>query len=332
MTPAFQLFADGVDVTSRINDRLLKLTLKDAAGHESDTLAFDVDDRDGLVAIPREGAKLGCWLGYVETGLTYMGLFTVDDVSSKCGDGGQTLSVSARAVDTLSTLKERRNKHWDNQPLGTILKDEAAAHGLAAVVSPELASFTYDYLAKTAENLLHFGTRLAKRHDATFKVAGGKLIFVKRAAGQSASGLTLPTIAITRPGNLLEWDVKPKLGRPRYGAASASWYDRTTAKLMNEDAEDGSGPKYRLRGLSQNKAEAKASAKSNKDDLSRKEASGHFKITGDPSVVAESLAIVTGTRDGVDGTWLAETVSHELDDSGFTTTIEVKTPKKQGKK
>lgn len=76
MTPAFQLFTDGVDVTSRINDRLLKLTLKDAAGHESDTLAFDVNDCDGLVAIPREGAKLGFWLGYVETGL-----FTVDDVS-----------------------------------------------------------------------------------------------------------------------------------------------------------------------------------------------------------------------------------------------------------
>jgi phage protein D len=90
MTPAFQLFADGVDVTSRINDRLLSLTIKDAAGHESDTLALEVDDRDGLVAIPREGAKLGCWLGYAETGLSFMGLFTVDDVSSKGGGQGQT--------------------------------------------------------------------------------------------------------------------------------------------------------------------------------------------------------------------------------------------------
>ena len=87
--PAFQLFADGIDVTSRINDRLLSLNVKDAAGHESDTLSFEVDDRDGLVALPREKAKLGCWLGYAESGLVYMGLFAVDDVSSKGGSQGQ---------------------------------------------------------------------------------------------------------------------------------------------------------------------------------------------------------------------------------------------------
>ncbi len=328
MTPVFQIFADGVDVTSRINDRLLSLTLKDAAGHESDTLSFEVDDRDGLVALPREKAKLGCWLGYAETGLVYMGLFTVDDVSSKGGSQGQTLSVSARAVDTTSALKERRNKHWDNKKLGDILKEEAAAHGLEAIVSPELAGFIYPYLAKTGEPLLHFGTRLARRHDATFKVGGGKLIFVKRAAGQSAGGLTLPTISITQPGNLLDWDVKPKLGRPRYGSAAACWYDREKAKLMVEDAEDGDGPAHRLRGLSQNQDEAKAEAQSSKAALGRKEASGRFTIIGDPSVTAESLAIVSGVRDGVDGTWLAETISHELNSQGYTTTIEVKAPKR----
>jgi uncharacterized protein len=67
------------------------------------------------------------------------------------------------------------------------------------IAKEELAAFTYEYLAKTTENLLHFVTRLAKRHDATFKIAGGKLVFVKRGARQSAGGLTLPTVT-TSPG------------------------------------------------------------------------------------------------------------------------------------
>jgi phage protein D len=327
VTPVFQLFADGIDVTAGINDRLLSLMVKDAAGQESDTLTLELDDRDGVIAIPRVGAKLTCWLGYSETSLMPMGLFTVDDVSSKGGNQGQTLAVSARAADMLANLKERRDKHWDGKTLSTILGEEAAEHGLAAVISPELAGFRYDYLAKTGEPLLHFGTRLARRHDATFKIAGGKLLFVKRGAGRSASGLALPPIAITRPGNLLEWDVKPKLGRPSYGIAAASWYDRERAQLIQEKASGSDGPAYRSRGLSQNKGEAASEAQSRKDELGRQQAGGSFIITGDAAAVAESLVSVAGVREGVDGTWLADSVTHELSARGFTTTIEVKSSK-----
>lgn len=58
MQPSFRIVADGTDVTQRLNDRLLKLTLLDKPGMESDSLILRLDDRDGQVALPRRGAVL----------------------------------------------------------------------------------------------------------------------------------------------------------------------------------------------------------------------------------------------------------------------------------
>ena len=49
MQPSFRIVADGTDVTQRLNDRLLKLTLLDKPGMESDSLTLRIDDRDGQI-------------------------------------------------------------------------------------------------------------------------------------------------------------------------------------------------------------------------------------------------------------------------------------------
>jgi phage protein D len=330
LTPTYLIFADGINVTAGFNGRLLDIKIKDEAGLESDTLSITVDDRNGELALPRDGAVMGVSLGYEETGVYFMGAFTVDDVTSKGGDSGQTIAITARAVDTRKALKEKRDKHYDDKTLGDILQEEAGEHGLQAVVSDELASFKYDYLPKRGQSLLHFGTQLALRHDATFKIAGGKLIFAKRGAGLSVSGLGLPVVPVTRPGNLIDWSIKPKIGRPRYGKGKACWYDREKAKRVIEDVASGNGPDFVIGSLHQNKSEAKAAAGSKKSDLDRKKAGGSFTIVGNPFVVAETMVIAAGCREGVDGEWLAKSVEHSYTDSGYVTKITVETP--EGKK
>ena len=328
MTPQYSIFADGIDVTASFNGRLLDLKIKDEAGLESDTLSITVDDRNGELALPRDGAVMGVSLGYKETGVSFMGSFTVDDVTSKGGESGQTIAITARAVDTRKALKEKRDKHYDNKTLGQVLQEEAAEHGLQAVVSPELADFKYDYLPKRGQSLLHFGAGLARRHDATFKVANGQLVFAKRGSGLSVSGLGLPVVPVTRPGNLLDWSIKPKIGRPCYGKGRASWYDRHKAARVFEEAAGTQGPAYVLGSLYQNKSEAKAAAGANKSDLDRKKAGGSFTIVGNPFVVAETIVVALGCRAGVDGEWLVRSVEHSYSDAGYITKIEVETPNK----
>ena len=50
MTPTFRIVADGADITSLINDRLLLLRTTDKPGMESDDFELSVDDRDRAVS------------------------------------------------------------------------------------------------------------------------------------------------------------------------------------------------------------------------------------------------------------------------------------------
>lgn len=328
MTPKYLIFADGIDVTASFNGRLLSINIKDQAGQESDTLSIEVDDRNGELALPREGALLGAFLGYAETGVYFMGAFTVDEVTSKGGSSGMTLSITARAVKTREAQKEKRSKSYDKKNLGDILAEEAGEHGLTPIVSPDLAGIKYEYLAKRGQSLLDFGTELGLKHDATFKIANNFLIFAKRGSGLSASGIGLPVVPVRRPGNLIDWSIKPKIGRAHYGESAASWYDRDKAKRVVEKVTKGDGPISAATRLRQDKTDAKAAASGDKDDKDRKTGGGSLAIVGNPFVVAETMVMLAGTRAGVDGAWLAKSVEHSFTSSGYVTKLEVETPNK----
>jgi phage protein D len=55
MTPRFRIVVDGTDITALLNDRLIQLSVTDKTGMESDEFELRIDDRDGLVTLPRRG-------------------------------------------------------------------------------------------------------------------------------------------------------------------------------------------------------------------------------------------------------------------------------------
>ncbi len=52
MTPTFRIVADGADITSLINNRLLLLRTTDKPGIESDDFELRIDDRDSTQSAP----------------------------------------------------------------------------------------------------------------------------------------------------------------------------------------------------------------------------------------------------------------------------------------
>ena len=52
----------GFNATSKLKDRLLSLTIKDAAGVKSDTVKIVLDDRDNRLIEPPDGAPVGLLL------------------------------------------------------------------------------------------------------------------------------------------------------------------------------------------------------------------------------------------------------------------------------
>lgn len=61
-TPAYTLKIDGVDITGKVNEKLLSLTLTDNRGFEADQLEIELDDSDGSLMPPRRGASASPWL------------------------------------------------------------------------------------------------------------------------------------------------------------------------------------------------------------------------------------------------------------------------------
>ncbi len=147
MTPAWSISADGVDITSRFNDRLLELTVTDNEGLKSDSCEILVDDRDGQLAIPRKGAILAISMGYRETGLTFMGLYTVDEV--EVSGFPRQMRISASAADLREKLKEQRSKGYDKKKIGDIVGEIAKRHNLKPAVSSALKDFEYEHLAQS---------------------------------------------------------------------------------------------------------------------------------------------------------------------------------------
>jgi len=65
------------DITALLNDRLIQLSVTDKTGMESDEFELRIDDRDGLVTLPRKGVGIEIYLGYQETSLVRLGRYVV---------------------------------------------------------------------------------------------------------------------------------------------------------------------------------------------------------------------------------------------------------------
>src|SRR5690554_6541930 len=79
--PTFRVTVDGADITSILQDRLVSLRVTDEAGVQSDVVEIVLSDTGlfGGLAIPRKGAEIEVWLGYMFQAQR-MGLYIADEV------------------------------------------------------------------------------------------------------------------------------------------------------------------------------------------------------------------------------------------------------------
>lgn len=332
-TPDFEIFADGINVTGNFSGRKMELEVVDAVGVESDSAEIVVADPQATLAPPRRGAKLAIAMGYRETGLVPMGLFTVDQVTLL--GYPHTIRINARSADNKKELKERRIKDYTNKSFGQIVKEIAGLHGLQAVVAPAFAEMRFpyfsrldqSYIAQHEESDASFLTRITQEIGGFFTIKDGKMIAAERGEGSSISGK--PMIYTITPGKLIgrsgyEVSVRDK---PVHGQIEASFFDRD--KVQREPVIEGTGEGvvYRFRKPFPDKKTAQRAAKGKKRELERRQGSAKFEIWGDPLCRAEMTVIAAGIRPGVDGDWSCSRAAHKLDARGYVTTVECEAPK-----
>ncbi|WP_460095920.1 phage late control D family protein [Pseudomonas sp. S3_C01] len=326
MQPTFRIVADGKDITTLINDRLLSLRTSDKPGMESDDFELRIDDRDQAVALPSRGAGIEVYLGYTGQALTRLGRYTVDEI--ELSGPPDTLVIRGKASDMRGSGKTVRSGSWENVPLQQIVGDVAARNGWQPVCPVQTKVPRVDQLSESDYNFI---TRLAKQYDCTAKLADGKLLVMSRQGGQTASGKNLSPVVLRR-ADLSRYQFR--LGdRNTQKAVRTKHQDKKSGalkvvELNNEDLPNGLPAVHTDRHIYPNKSAAEQAAKARLAAFNRSTAGVRLEMAGRTDVFAERSIIVQGIKPGLDGEYLAEAVEQLFTSSGWTTTVECNGGKK----
>jgi len=317
MTPEFRIIHDAADMTARIADRLMSLRVSDEAGITSDQFEMELDNRDRAIAIPDTGAILEVEMGYAGQSLYQMGRYTVDEIEAS--GLPRTLRLGGKSADMKASLKSGKKRVWAKTTIAAIVQTIAADHGLAPHVAGRFAQIRVDQLEQVYESDLNLLTRLAEQYGAVMKPAGGRLLFVERGAGLTASGAPLPGVTLY-PEDATDW--RTSIGeRAHYACVGA--HLRDTRKGAPQYCYAGSGePVMYLRHPYSSERDALAAAHARLRQLRRGRTRLSLELSGNAALCAEMPVELIGFDDLSDGEWIVTRAEHRMDEGGFTTSIE----------
>ena len=312
MTPAFQLYVEGGDVTDRVRRHLVEVRVTSTSDAASDSLQLTLSDAPGVLARPAAEREVRISLGYRETGLTPLGTYYHSETDVDLVPRRLVLRATAADFRRRSTLKAPRSRTWQATTLGQVVAAIAAAHGYTARVAPPLAGVAFEHIDQTAESDLHLLRRLARPHDATVKAAGGDLVMMPRGAARSAgSDTALPTWTVSPEGGTVLTGRVSWRGRPKYDSVVASYHDVRAGALIHVTAGSGA-PAFVIREPRADRVQAEADAAARLARLQRRTATLEMSVVGDPALAAEGRIVTSGWGDGTDGTWSISRVVHIL--------------------
>ncbi|WP_029083397.1 phage late control D family protein [Bradyrhizobium sp. th.b2] len=334
-TPIYRVFKGGEDITGRLNDRTLQIRVDLQSGNgNDDQCTILIDDRDWRVARPLTGETLQIWLGYQEVGLAYMGSFEIDDVTFL--GPPRNIKLVGKSTGATDIQKAPTIREFDNKSVSDILGQMAQQTGLGLSISGDLGALKIPFKNQVVSNL-HMIHELERMTGAVAKVVDGKLMFAKRDGGETTSGVALPTLVL-QPEHFGTWQVR-YTSKPGYGEVKASWFDKDemVRKWVGSPVTSGDGGvglakkfggAFNIGQLFNSEAEAKAAAGSQAENLKRAEVQAVFDLAkGDPWIRDQQTLIVTGMRDGINGSYVIDKVTHTyIKSTGIKSQMECKLP------
>ncbi|MGT5121935.1 phage late control D family protein [Escherichia coli] len=326
-----------------VTERLMTLSLTDNRGFEADRVTLTIDDADGQLQLPQRGARLNVMIGWRGEALVNKGVYIVDEVTWE--GPPDKLTITASSADFREEFNVKREVSWHDVTVKQVVSAIAHRYGLKAQISDILMDIEIDHADQTEESDISFLTRMAEMLGAIATVKNGSLLFILPGGGTGQDGKALPSFAITRSsGDSHRFRIAD---RDAYTGVRAHWLDlkfgqkkkvnvkrrREAGKQKQEKSssregdymEGAEGNVYVLRRTYQNEETARRAAAAKWQELQRGAAS--FSITlarGRADLYPEMHGRVTGFKSEVDNQgWIIARVEHSIDESGFTTQLEL---------
>ncbi|MBD2793467.1 phage late control D family protein [Xenorhabdus sp. 42] len=341
-TPVYVLSAGDTHINVRIQNRLMSLNLTDNRGFEADQLDIELDDSDGLLSLPPRGTTLSLHLGWQGEALVHKGTFVVDEI--EYSSAPDKINIRARSADFRATLNTSRELSYHQKTLSDIVHTVAVRNNLKPEIDKTLAGIRLNHIDQTNESDGSFLTRLAKQEGATTTVKNGYLLFMRQGQNKTVSGTPLPVVSIThQSGDGYRFSLAD---RSAYTGVSASWLNTREPKKKEtvtvKRKRRKNNPKQKeekqgeyLVGSEGNvlvlkhtyayKSNAERAAKAEWEKIQRGVASFSLQLAkGRPELLPEMKVRVSGFKPEIDqADWTLVTVTHTLNDSGLTSTLEL---------
>ncbi|WP_125781849.1 phage late control D family protein [Pseudoalteromonas rubra] len=331
--PYFSIKANGNEVTKRLKDRIVEVSVTQRTGLLSDVCKVRFDNLEELpIQLPEPGNVLEIAMGYKDgtpdthAALTPVGKFDVG--AYELTGPARALTLYGNSIMWDADFKSPRFRSWppqgDETPvtLGDLVAQIASEYGLQSGVSEVLSSITLPHLEQS-ESDMQLLTRLALRYDAVMKVAAGKLLFVAKGSGQSLSGQTV-TSATLGNHQIIHWS-KVSNHYHLVGTVQSYYHDAKQAQRMSVQAGSGT-PVIKLPYLYSDAASAQAAASSQLTRLKRAHGAVQLTVPGNPEIVAGALISVDNSVDHLQGDWFITEVTHQLTSTGYTSLITAEQP------
>ncbi|MBT9383339.1 late control protein D [Pseudooceanicola sp. CBS1P-1] len=314
--PSVRVSVDGTPVSGLFFERLMSLTITDREGIRSDSLDLVFSDGAPHLDPPRRGAVVAVSID-TGAGVGFAGSYIVDRVEMTCFPF--TLSVRGHSADYRSDMKTNKTRHWDGASVRQIVEDIAADYGLTTKIADAVSDHVYDWIGQQDETDLAFLERLAERHGALFTIKAGKLLWLRRGAGETADGTGMTAVQIL-PGVILQGSCRVSIeDGDRFATVKAYWQDRSGARRQSVvvEADPEASGEHVLRSPFGTEAEARRAAEAAAREMVRGLVQMSCVIEGNPALMAGQPVVFAGVRSWIDGQeFILETVQHSFGKSG----------------
>ncbi|WGV98814.1 contractile injection system protein, VgrG/Pvc8 family [Vibrio sp. YMD68] len=321
----FRILHQGKDVTPNWQPYLVSLTITDERGRHSDKCVLVLDDSKQNLALIDTGSWLDVYLGY-EHDLRPFGTYQCNkiDLDELAG----TYTVTAQAADFKQSLMAPNDATYGPTTLDALTRIVAERHGYIAKVHPDLINASIPHIDQVSESDMAMLIRVAKEHDALVKPLAGHLIVKPAAIAKTLNNNDTYHLKLDRQSKSDFTCTLSIQERQNYNSVVAHWYDETTQSRQSVHAGNGE-PIYTLSGNFGDEVAALNHAKGKLAQLGRQKATLTLNLPGTPDLVSESSVSIKNHREGYNGDWDAESVTHQIGAENVFTTTATATPKEK---
>lgn len=320
--PIYQIVANDADITAKIQDRFLRMTVHDGKGIESDTVTITIDNRGNVIQPLSTGATLAVSIGTGSV-LVPKGVFKVTELEEELDS--DDLIIHGTAADTKGSIKSPKDRTFDSITYGELVNQIAIENNLQPVISDELAKIQFDHIDQKAESDLNLLTRLGRQYGAIAKPVAERLLVTGQGKGKTASGQEMPLEVIADAHNSSGRVVTKE--RDNYQSVVAHWFDEPAQQKRQVKAGDGE-PSLTLKQEYTSEDEALKAATAELEERQRGKKTFSLTRPLSPTLGAEYRIQVINHKPVANGLWVVESADHTVErDRVSETRLELVTPK-----